>query len=86
MEAKIALAYKNNRQAEAVAKAVSPDNFEVPSGLIVKTTYRGAKVFTHIKCETTLPTFVSTIDDLLSCVSIAEKTFIVANDMEGSTS
>jgi len=83
MEAKIILAYKSKREAEAVAKAVSPDNVKVPSGLSVKTTHRGAKVFTSIKCETTLPTFNATIDDLLCCASVAEKAFSVAGEVEG---
>jgi len=83
METKIILAYRNRREAESVAKAVSPDNVKVPSGLSIKTTQRGAKVFTIIKCQTTLPTFISTIDDLLSCTSIAEKAFSVASEVEG---
>jgi hypothetical protein len=83
MEAKIILAYKNDREAEAVDKAVSPDNVKVPSGLSIKTARRGPKVFTLIKCETTLPTFLSTIDDLLCCASIAEKAFSVASEAEG---
>ena len=83
MEAKIILAYRNKREAEAVAKAVSPDNVKVPSGLSVKTAHRGAKVLTLIKCETTLPTFISTIDDLLCCASIAEKAFSLASEVEG---
>ena len=86
MEAKIILAYRNKREAEAVAKAVSPDNVKLPSGLAIKTTHRDAKVFTSIKCETTLPTFVATIDDLLCCASIAEKAFSVASEVEGRIS
>jgi len=86
MEAKIILAYRSKREAEAVAKAVSPDNVQVPSGLSVKTTHRGAKVFTSIKCKTTLPTFNATIDDFLCCASIAEKAFSVASEVEGRIS
>lgn len=86
MEAKIILAYRNKREAEAVAKAVSPDNVKVPSGLLVKTTHRGAKVFTIIKCEMALPTFIATIDDLLSCASVAEKAFSVASEVESRIS
>ena len=82
MEARIRLSYKNEREAEAVAKAVSPDNVKVPHGLFVKTTRREAKVFTKIECETKLETFMVTIDDLLSCVSIAEKTFSVAKEFK----
>jgi hypothetical protein len=86
MQAKIILAYRNKREAEAVAKAVSPDNVKVPTGLSIKTTHKSAKVFTAIKCETTLSTFNSTIDDLLCCASIAEKAFSVASEVEGSIS
>jgi len=82
LEAKITLSYKNEREAEAVAKAVSPDNVKVPPGLFVKTTRKGSKVFTTIECETKLETFVATIDDLLSCVSVAEKAFSVAKEFE----
>ena len=82
MEAKITLSYKNEREAEAVAKAVSPDNVKVPPGLFVKTTRRGSKVFTTIECETKVETFIATIDDLLSCVSVAEKAFSVAKEFK----
>jgi len=82
LEAKIKLSYKNEREAEAVAKAVSPDNVEVPPGLLVNTVRRGSKVFTTIECETKLETFISTLDDLLSCVSVAEKTFSVAKEFK----
>jgi len=74
LEAKVVLSYKTIREAEAVAKAVSPDNVKVPQGLFIKTTKRGRRVFTKIECETKLQTFVATIDDLLSAVSVAERT------------
>ena len=83
MEAKIKLSYRNERGAEAVAKAVSPDNVEVPLGLFVKTVRRGSKVFTTVECQTKLQTFIATIDDLLSCVSISEKAFSVAERFKG---
>jgi len=82
LEAEIKLSYKNEREAEAVAKAVSPDNVEVPPGLFVKTVKRGSKVFTTIECQTKLQTLIATIDDLLSCVSVAEKTFSVAKEFK----
>ena len=78
MEAKIRLSYRNEREAEAVAKAVSPDNVEVPPGLTVKTVREKTEVLTMVECQTRLQTFIATLDDLLSCVSVAEKTFTVA--------
>lgn len=73
MKAEITLTYKADREAKAVANAVSPDNVEVPHGLFVKTTMQKNKVFTQVECETRLQTFIGTIDDVLACISIAEK-------------
>jgi len=78
LEARIQLSYKNSKEAEAVAKAVSPDNAKVPSGLKIETTQKGSKVLTLIICETRFQTFMATIDDLLESVSVAENTFKVA--------
>jgi len=73
LEAEISLSYKAVGEAEAVARAVSPDNVRVPHGLFIKTTRRGRRVLTRIACETGLRTFMATIDDLLSAVSVAER-------------
>jgi len=82
LEAEISLLYKNEREAEAVAKAVSPDNVKVPPGLSINTVKRGSKVFTYVKCETKFQTFMATIDDLLCCVSIAEKALSAAKEFK----
>lgn len=73
MEAEISICYKKKEEAKAVAKAVSPDNMKAPEGLFIRTTVQGIKVLTKIKCKKRFETFISTIDDLLSAVSVAEK-------------
>jgi len=78
LEAEIRLSYGNEREAEAVAKAVSPDNVEVPSGLYIETVRNGFEVLTKVECQKRLQTLIATLDDLLACVSVAEKTFKVA--------
>ena len=78
MEAEIRLFYGNEREAQAVTKAVSPDNVEIPSGLCIETVRNGIEVHTKIDCQARLQTLIATIDDLLACVSVAEKTFKVA--------
>ncbi len=74
LEATVTLEYADAKIAEAVAKAVSPDNFKTPIGLHVKTTGEDKKVVTEIECEGKLATFTATIDDLLFSASTAEKT------------
>ena len=82
MEAEIRLSYQDKRQAEAVAKAVSPDNVKAPLGLAIETKEEGYDVLTKLKCEVKLQTLMATIDDFLCCVSIAEKTFSAAKKFE----
>ena len=74
MEATLTLEYTDEKTADAVANAVSPDNFKTPIGLHVKTVREDHKVVTEIQCEGKLATFTATIDDLLFSASTAEKT------------
>jgi len=74
LQATITLEYDNEKIAEAVASAVSPDNFKTPVGLTVKTILRKNAVVTEIAAEGKMATFIATMDDLLSSVTVAEKT------------
>jgi len=85
MKAKIILTYENEREANAVADAVSPDNIKAPTGLWIKTTQKGCRVLTHIQCETRLETFMATVDDFLGAVSVAEKSFLVAKRLRSQS-
>ena len=73
LQATVTLEYKDEKTAQAIAEAVSPDNFKTPVGLQVKTVRENNKVITEISCEGKLATFTSTIDDLLFSASTAEK-------------
>ena len=72
------LSYEDEREAEAVVKAVSPDNVGVPSGLFIETVRRGTRVLTLVRCKMRLQTFIATIDDFLCCVSVAERVLSAA--------
>ena len=78
LEAEITLEYADAKTAEAVAKAVSPDNWKTPVGLSVKTTWENRCVVTLIVADEKMTTFIATIDDLLSSASTAEKALRVA--------
>jgi len=74
LEATITLEYDDAKTAEAIANAVSPDNFKTPAGLFIKTFRSDRRVVTEIRAEEKLATFIATIDDLLFSASTAEKT------------
>jgi len=81
LEAKIMLEYADANTAEAIAKAVSPDNFKIPRGLSIKTMSYNKKVVTTIINEGKMATFIATINDLLFCTSTAEKTLQTARKL-----
>lgn len=82
MEAEVTLEYDDAKIAQAVAKAVSPDNLKTPKGLSIKTTWKAKRVFTNVSYNGKLPTFIATLDDLLFCVSTAEKALQTARKLE----
>lgn len=82
MEAEITLQYEGVRFAEAVAKAVSPDNLKTPRGLSIKTVWQTKRIVTYIKYRGKLATFIATIDDLLFSASTAEKAVQTARKLE----
>jgi len=82
LEAEITLEYDKDKIAKAVAEAVSPDNFKTPKGLSIETRWKDGRVITLIRFDGKLPTFIATIDDLLSCTATAEKTLQTAKKFE----
>jgi tRNA threonylcarbamoyladenosine modification (KEOPS) complex Pcc1 subunit len=73
LEARITLEYSDSKIADAITKAVSPDNFKTPVGLVIKTLRKDRYVLTEIKARGKIATFIATIDDLLFCICTAEK-------------
>ena len=72
MRAEVKCAYKNDRFARAVAKALQPDNLRVPKGIKLTTKAKGKKVRTVIEIEGRIETLLATLDDLLACTVAAE--------------
>jgi len=63
----IELDYNNHDDAEKVAKSISLDN-----GLYAQTEVRGKKLFLTASA-TSAPSMLHTLEDLLSCVKVADE-------------
>jgi len=74
MKAKIRVSLSSSKEAEAVSKALQPDDAETPSYLKVKTISKGRYIESEIICQGRLETLISTIDDILSSVVMVKKT------------
>jgi hypothetical protein len=72
LEAEIIVEYDDAKASQAVAQAVSPENFKTPHNLSIKTTVEGTRVVTRIEHHGRLLTIIATIDDLLFSIWTAE--------------
>ncbi len=82
MKAEVILECNSSKDAEAYARAISPDNVEAEPYLSVKTEARGTRVLTRIECDKNLSTLTATIDDLLFCITTAERILKAAENLE----
>ncbi len=74
ISATITTTFQNPKLARSIEGALSPDNESVPQGLDIKMHVRGSQLIIHLLCEKPLDSAISTLEDLLSCISAAEET------------
>ena len=72
-EAELKLRYYDVATAEAIVGAVSPDNFQVPEGLELSVLQEKTEIHIRVRCSKGVGSLISTLDDLLSCITAAEK-------------
>ncbi len=72
-EARLTLRYIDAERAEAVLRATAPDNMNLPEGLEIEARRDGAELSFIVRSAKGVGTLNSTLDDLLACVSAAEK-------------
>ena len=66
--------YETEATAEIIIGAISPDNFPVPPSLSIKSSRWKTEAKTRVFCTKGFGTLLATLDDLLSCIQLAEKT------------
>ncbi len=73
MRARVSCLYKREITAKAIASSIEPDNRDSPKEVKIKTGKSGKKVETEIEMDGRIETLIATLEDLLSCISTAEK-------------
>jgi phosphoserine phosphatase len=72
-KAEASLRCGSRKVARAIAISVSPDNLKVPPEMRVRTWSEGKIVNIRVICTMTVKTLLATLDDLLTCIGVAEK-------------
>ena len=73
VEAKATIRYSNMEIANAILEAIGPDNCQIPEGIEIEVTRIGSVLNLEILCTKGVGSFIITLDDLLACISAAEK-------------
>jgi hypothetical protein len=64
--------YLSASMAEKIIRAVQPDNNGLPKGTEIQMQVVGAALRIKVTSNGNLPSFLRTVDDLLSCIQVAE--------------
>lgn len=70
-EATVAIQYVDQRTAEAILRAIEPDNLTTP-GVEIEAEATEGVVTINVMCVRGVGSLVATLDDLLSCIQAAE--------------
>ncbi len=73
LEAKVKISYPDEATALAALESVEPDNLEAPEGIKIHAERIKNELLITVATSRGVGTFASTLDDLLSCLSAAEK-------------
>ena len=82
IKAELYFSYSSSKKAKSIVRSIAPDNLKTPFGLIIKTRRDIRRVAVKIVTIKGVETLLSTINDLLSCIQIAEE---VLNIVERNT-
>ncbi|MBN2335639.1 hypothetical protein JXL21_08770 [Candidatus Bathyarchaeota archaeon] len=69
----ITIEYRDQRAADAILKAIEPDNLGVPEGIRIEARAIEGVVTITVDSGRGVGSLVATLDDLLSCIQAAEK-------------
>lgn len=71
-EATVTIQYVDQRTAEAILRAIEPDNLTTPEGVKIEAEAGRGVVTINLECRRGIGSLVATLDDLLSCIQAAE--------------
>lgn len=71
-EATVTIQYVDQRTAEAILRAIEPDNLTTPEGVNIESEAGGGVITINVGCRRGIGSLVATLDDLLSCIQAAE--------------
>ncbi|MGC8936265.1 MAG: KEOPS complex subunit Pcc1 [Candidatus Methanomethylicaceae archaeon] len=66
--------YASSEVAESIKNSLQPDNIDAPSGTSIELSLNDSSLVIKASSKEDLPSFLRTVDDLLTCLQAAEST------------
>ncbi len=66
--------YKSPAIVNSIKNSLQPDNIDAPSGTSIELVLDKKSLLIKVKSKDDLPSFLRTVDDLLTCLQAAETT------------
>lgn len=72
-EAELRIRFRDRSKAEAILKALEPDNRTAPEGLTVEGVVSDSTLVVRVRTSLGVGTLLNTLDDLIICLSAADR-------------
>jgi hypothetical protein len=86
LRAELRVTFCDDRESEGALRSLLPDNEPLPPGLSIEMIRDGEVLVAEIACDRGVDSLLSTLDDLLASLNLAEKALCSRDRAAGSES
>ena len=75
MSVRIELTFESHNHAIRVLDAIAPDNYPLPTGIMIDTHVNGSILLILIECERGIDSLRATLEDIMSAIDLSIRTY-----------
>ena len=75
MSVRIELSFESHDHAVRVLDAIAPDNYPLPTGLVIDSHVHGSVLFILIECQRGIDSLRATLEDIMSAIDLSIRTY-----------
>ncbi|MHA1638120.1 MAG: CTAG/PCC1 family protein [Candidatus Thorarchaeota archaeon] len=75
MSVRMELTFESHNHAVRVLDAIAPDNYPLPTGIMIDTQVNGPILLILIKCERGIDSLRATLEDIMSAIDLSIRTY-----------
>ena len=75
MSVRMELTFESHTHAERVLDAIAPDNYPLPTGIMIDAKVNGPILLILIDCERGIDSLRATLEDIMSAIDLSIRTY-----------